>query len=300
MVVAQGLALATTEAALYLYQSAQSLWRAWQASAQLALEPHDAPLLHPTSLHTDPAAASASFQQKGLTSRAPMDLSSTSASLQKSPTHRAPSQLQTGQVSTQSDTTKPSGERAQPTTGVLSSACRQGLSLAGHQVCGLFERMESVVAVISQSTNPAEGITLLLPLGVLVVGGLAAAWARRGKPLPKLWLARTPLLFFVAGELGKMLGKFLDHPCLTNIYHGCSHSQNLLQHAQSLQIWHQPAAVFDDSVGSQILSLLSCQGDSLVLTAPDGAALLHYDPTKVLAKHAQTHYRILYGASCCM
>ena len=48
MAVAQGLALATTEAALYLHQSAQSLWRAWQASAHI----------HPSALHPLPSTSS--------------------------------------------------------------------------------------------------------------------------------------------------------------------------------------------------------------------------------------------------
>ena len=205
MVVAQGLAVATTEAALYLYQSAQSLWRAWQASAHLMLEPQHTPMLHPTSLPTGPAAASTatSLQQNRLTDWVPVNPATASASLQQSPTQWAPSQLQKGQVDIHPATKMSSVERAQPLMGILSGTCRQVLGHAGHRVCGLLERVEAMVAVISHTANPAEGITLLLPLGVLVVGGLAAAWARCGMALPQLWEVRMPLLVSVTGEHGK-------------------------------------------------------------------------------------------------
>ena len=200
MVVSQGLALATTEAAMYLYQSAQSLWRAWQASAHLQLEPHYNPMLHPTSFPTDTSAEPASLQQNGLTGRLATDLSALSDTLQPSPTQWAPSQLQDGLLRTQSVVRASSAERTQPLMGSLSGTCQQGQENASHRVCDLLERSEAALAVISQTADPAKAITLLLPLGILVMGGLTAAWSRCGMPLPRLWLVRIPLLVSVAGK----------------------------------------------------------------------------------------------------
>lgn len=226
MVVAQGLALATTEAAMYLYESAQFLWRAWQASAHLEMEPQHLPMLHCTSLHTDPAAASAPTHN-GLADPARTGVSTASVSLQQSPAQQAPSQLQKGPAVTRSSIRVSACERAKPSMGILSGTCRQCLGNSGHHICRLLKRGEAVLAVISHKATPAEGITLVLPLGVLIVGGLAATWARCGMPLPNRWLARMPLLFSVAGEPGGVFTIFHntkvgDHLCLTCISHGCS------------------------------------------------------------------------------
>ncbi|KAK9822720.1 hypothetical protein WJX74_000014 [Apatococcus lobatus] len=60
MVVAQGLAFATIEAAMYLYQSL--LWQARQASVQIKLDPPLLSMNHPTSAPAASYAASDPMQ----------------------------------------------------------------------------------------------------------------------------------------------------------------------------------------------------------------------------------------------
>ncbi|KAK9866795.1 hypothetical protein WJX84_005754 [Apatococcus fuscideae] len=58
-------------------------------------------------------------------------------------------------------------------------------SAARHALHGMLSRVKATAQLAFQTLEPLRDIILLLPLGVLVVGGLAAAWSRKGMPLPR-------------------------------------------------------------------------------------------------------------------
>ncbi len=180
MVVAQGLALATTEAALYLHQSAQSLWRAWQSSANI----------NPSALHP----SSSTSNQLGLEIQGHPP---TSPHLQHSSSSHSIVPQDTRQ-----DTTPemPSIDGGSKSWLLSPGGVCSGRSVLSDPFCRVLRRVEAVVAAMSHATDPREGITLLLPLAVLVVGGLAAAWCRGGMPLPGFWAVRVPAIMVMAGR----------------------------------------------------------------------------------------------------
>lgn len=175
MVVAQGLALATTEAAVYLYQSAHSLWQAWQSSTHLDLS---------TSL---PSPTTPTQADSTLTLTKPL-LADPSISL-----HQQRLKL---------DSPQPyrTGKQLLAIPAWLEASCPQhGRIVMPDRLCRISQRLAATARVMSHGLDPREGITLLLPLAVLVVGGLAAAWRRGGMPLPKSWFLRLPVIVSVAG-----------------------------------------------------------------------------------------------------
>ena len=149
MVVAQGLALATTEAAGLLFQSGRSLWQAWQASADPA-----APLMSRMAL-TSPKSAMATSAESWAQLQPDWE-----PSVQQDPGHRF-------------------------AANSASLGPEQRFSAARHALHGMLSRVKATAQLAFQTLEPLRDIILLLPLGVLVVGGLAAAWSRKGMPLPR-------------------------------------------------------------------------------------------------------------------
>ena len=214
MVVAEGLALATTEAAMYLYHSAQTLWRAWQASGHLQMDTYSAP----SQTSTDLPAASVSPEHSSPT-RTPTELSAAPASLLQQPTDWSLTEQQVAPVGTHSAVGAAWMQSClDPQSG---SHLRPGH--ASLRIDTILKCPGPVVAALAQSMNPAEAITLLLPLAVLLMGGLAAAWSRCGMPLPRSRLVLVPLLTLVAGELSMVF--HTNTSCLHLLWRHAVHLQ---------------------------------------------------------------------------